>query len=560
MSLNIISHKVREFLQTSTPEVLMIKGSWGIGKSYFWNQFLQEQIASHSIALPKYSYVSLFGIRTLEALKWQIFERTVPIHSGFQTPNVSSLAKNVAIVVQEFDHDFCTTKDCLLSGEKLLPLLKTLVNIAVRDTIICIEDMERRGDSLDAAEIFGLVSFLKEQQNCKIIFLINESKDKDKGKGVDFGQFKDKVIDAEITLLLTPEECAKIALPGEAAIEKMARGYCVYLKLSNMRVIHKIYAFLMKIYPLIKNINPEIQRQVVRSTVLFFWGTYSQREGAIPVNYMLDYKSRLKEVPRHSHETQILKQWTEISDKYLEFHLFDHLDLCLSEAIESGVIDYDKLAVLIKEKQRQIVKTSGLATVSKKLTNIFYESFDNNQDDIVDHMYSTAVEYMEVLTEDSLDKICILLSRLNALDKVDELKRLYMETHPNIATASLEANISENTMQSAEQQLATRLLNIAEKKSWDIADEQYLADQPYEMYVTVLKNQRAEALRSILNACLMLTQFTPTDNWQILINQHIIKAVQAIAKESDINRLRLSGLGFASHLNAHTEESSAQKI
>jgi len=42
MSLEIVKKEIFRFLESDTPEVLAIKGAWGVGKTYTWNKFILE--------------------------------------------------------------------------------------------------------------------------------------------------------------------------------------------------------------------------------------------------------------------------------------------------------------------------------------------------------------------------------------------------------------------------------------------------------------------------------------------------------------------------------------
>jgi hypothetical protein len=55
MSLDLIKQEVRRFLSTAEPEVVCIKGRWGVGKTFAWNGYVEEY--KNSITLPRYSYV-----------------------------------------------------------------------------------------------------------------------------------------------------------------------------------------------------------------------------------------------------------------------------------------------------------------------------------------------------------------------------------------------------------------------------------------------------------------------------------------------------------------------
>ena len=74
MSLDLIEKETRRFLASSTPEIICISGRWGVGKSYAWNRILRNAQANNAIALKRYSYVSLFGLNSLEQFRSAIFE------------------------------------------------------------------------------------------------------------------------------------------------------------------------------------------------------------------------------------------------------------------------------------------------------------------------------------------------------------------------------------------------------------------------------------------------------------------------------------------------------
>jgi hypothetical protein len=50
------------------------------------------------------------------------------------------------------------------------PLLFT----AVRNQVICIDDLERRG-AISVKDVFGLISYVREQRTCKVVLLLNET-------------------------------------------------------------------------------------------------------------------------------------------------------------------------------------------------------------------------------------------------------------------------------------------------------------------------------------------------------------------------------------------------
>lgn len=68
---------------------------------------------------------------------------------------------------------------------------------SIRNAIICFDDLERKHTNLSITEIFGLASYLREERNCKIIFIFNDETQNTEDKS-KFLSYKEKIIDKEI--------------------------------------------------------------------------------------------------------------------------------------------------------------------------------------------------------------------------------------------------------------------------------------------------------------------------------------------------------------------------
>lgn len=69
MSLELVENEIRRFLSSGEPEVICVSGHWGVGKTYAWNRYVQDAQRKRRFELKRYSYVSLFGINSLDELK-----------------------------------------------------------------------------------------------------------------------------------------------------------------------------------------------------------------------------------------------------------------------------------------------------------------------------------------------------------------------------------------------------------------------------------------------------------------------------------------------------------
>ncbi len=91
MSIETVNSEISKFLQSNEPAVLCIRGKWGVGKTYNWTKLLEEALKTGKVALPRYSYVSLFGINSIDELKFAIFENVVTLKKGKIRADISTL-------------------------------------------------------------------------------------------------------------------------------------------------------------------------------------------------------------------------------------------------------------------------------------------------------------------------------------------------------------------------------------------------------------------------------------------------------------------------------------
>ena len=66
--------EIARFLRGSEPGVLCVTGEYGVGKTFLWRSVLDDLRKSKGLSLERYSYVSLFGLNSLDDMKSSLFE------------------------------------------------------------------------------------------------------------------------------------------------------------------------------------------------------------------------------------------------------------------------------------------------------------------------------------------------------------------------------------------------------------------------------------------------------------------------------------------------------
>ena len=172
-----ITDALTRILKSDKSNVVSLSGNWGIGKTFFWREYIKEKEVYSQVYRKKYSYISLFGINSLDELKQTIFERIVPIEKSGEKISFKNFAKNLDTPISELG-GFVKSAGAFLSGtpgiKHFAPLAFKALYLTVQDTLICLDDIERKGKNLRIQDILGLVSELKEQRNCQIVLISNK--------------------------------------------------------------------------------------------------------------------------------------------------------------------------------------------------------------------------------------------------------------------------------------------------------------------------------------------------------------------------------------------------
>ena len=147
MSLKQFSDEIARFLGSMEPEVLCIMGKWGVGKTFAWNRYLREAQQRKSVALPRYSYVSLFGQNSLNDVRYALFESTIPSDVIGKKPDLTTLQSSVDSLLGRWRS--------ILQFGKYIPKVGDFAEgigklgfLNVHDQVICLDDLERAGKGL----------------------------------------------------------------------------------------------------------------------------------------------------------------------------------------------------------------------------------------------------------------------------------------------------------------------------------------------------------------------------------------------------------------------------
>jgi hypothetical protein len=265
MTLSHVRKELNRFLAEADAEVLALRGKWGVGKTFSWNRILEEANRGGPICRQRYAYLSLFGISSLAELKFSLFEQSIDRQLIGKQPTLATFQDNAAQLSFSLGRKAWRLAISTPYMKSVSPALEAVSFFSVRDTLICLDDLERRSESLSARDVLGLVSLLKEQRNCKIVLLLNDGED-----GLeDFEKYREKVVDVELLFDPTAAECAEIAFDNAEPLYQSIGELSQKLDITNIRTLKKIERLVRLVRHKLNNLEPEVVRQIVHSLVLY---------------------------------------------------------------------------------------------------------------------------------------------------------------------------------------------------------------------------------------------------------------------------------------------------
>ncbi|MFM5860846.1 hypothetical protein ACET53_16430 [Aeromonas veronii] len=554
MSIEVIKEQIFHFLSTEQPEVMAIKGEWGVGKTFSWKKFLEEANSGGIIKLDRYSYVSLFGINSLDAFKYTIFENVIKREIIGTDASIETFKNNTTSLIESIGRNSFSFFKGAPIIKSFTPAIEAISFLSLSNIIICIDDLERKGKGLDIKDVLGLMSLLKEQKKCKIVLLLNDGE-----TGLeDYEKYREKVIDIELSFNPIPEECASIAFSEKTPNYSRLRELTASLGIKNIRILKKIERLVTLSIPLTEDFEPEIADQVMHSLVLFSWCYFcSKSNQEIPTLEFITSKSYALLGIGDEDVNEQQKKWQTILQSY-NYQLTDELDLLVAKAVKTGYFTEDEFILEASNKNQQLIASKAESSFSDAW-RLYHDSFNDNADKVIHRLYESFKKNCKYITPVNLHGTVSLFRELGENDKASEIIDLYIENRRddleifNMEEINTFGDIKDQELISKfnfvyNQKTITKtarevLKDIADKNGWGQKDEIILANTSTDEYYDIFKSETGRNLSSFVTTCLRFGQFGNASEQQKEISRRASEALRKIASESKINRMRVRKFG-----------------
>lgn len=291
-----IENRLKELFKQDATLGIALNGAWGVGKTFFWNKFVKDNLSDKKVA-----YISLFGISSLNDIRVSILLQASPTKKklSWVDKKIITPFKNVKSSLKLDDLSMSLGLDALGS------IFTLLTNGDFKNVIVCFDDFERISDNLKLKDVLGLISELKEQKNCHIVMILNKDELKEDD---DLSKYKDKIIDYEFNYEPSPEESFLLIKDSLKAFKDYPLEYFQKHNINNIRVMKRVinalndFQFIEESLKEHKDIEQEVVENILEVSII--------NANNLSINF--------EELSKYSESSYFNKIYTRSNDKQLE--------------------------------------------------------------------------------------------------------------------------------------------------------------------------------------------------------------------------------------------------
>lgn len=399
----------KNFEKDNTYKKILINGRWGIGKSFYTNQYIEGK--NNAI------YISLFGKENIEVIQEEIAKELFKKANSKKKfwKKGKELAKKIKGSVS---YKGISIKSPEIKAKSVIEeycsILKEEENL-----IIVIDDLERKSEKIRIEDILGVIEQLSLCNQIKIVLIGDESRVNEADKKV-WKSFKEKIIEKEYKISKFSKEAINSIVISklkqyinEKELDDFVENFIEKFPIDNLRTINKgVNLFLeilnMYIYKEYPNINLVILKSCMAVAIEKTESLFEPEKEEKNLNYYDTFSRSLDE----NIETRIERH-------YFNSSLIINKEAALVHYV-LAIFEGNQTKNLIDEMNQVIEQYIN----SKDEKNIFYLNEEKIKY-IVNDKYNLIIynQYTYTCLDEFVDDIYNILDWCNALDiKYDESK------------------------------------------------------------------------------------------------------------------------------------------
>lgn len=597
MSVIEVKKQVDKFLEMPYPEVYAITGKWGVGKTFAWQKWFGEaqRWEGKKIGLSKYTYVSLFGINSLEALKTALFQNVVSTRTVDTEVSIDTLRANIAILSDALTTDrrkwhekprwaqwknrlnksgrSVTVAAASIHPKLKIPFIELSSDffsmtryLSITEAIICIDDLERIGKGLSIQDVLGLISSLVEQRKCKVLLILNEDAIESLSNKDEYEKYKmimEKVIDVRLNFNPLPAENVDLFFSSTFdTISDILKTNLIRLNTNNIRIIRKIDRMARTLYPLLVDYDPKVAEHCLSVLILFTCCYYDKSKKYPPLEFLLDEKRFYRSTTTDKGIPSEELDWIKFAYNY-GYQGILKLDFVIAEMVKQGFVNEEHLQIEAEEYNR-VVNSANAETLLSEAWSKFTDTFEDNTEEIIQLFTACINDWAQYISVYNLNLIVRLMRELGSDEVAEKLINTYCEKRglENLAHSlrydSWKEEVSDPTLKERLKQIKSNyvdgrtLLEVVDKLSfqngWGTEDVIVLANASIDDYYNLFHNTESNALTYYIRDCIRIGRMSINSTATMddlsmeryrTILANVIGALRRIGKENSLNGRRI---------------------
>jgi len=454
----------------NTQYAIMLNGTWGCGKTYFWQYDLSKLAKEQNFET---IYISLNGINKIESIDYQIFIKLIP----FIKKQENKIFQNGLSIVTNVLNGISKK----ITQQTLNEILKDsdLEVFNFYGKVICFDDLERC--QVPLKEVLGFINNYVEHKNLKTIILADESKINSAND--DYNNIKEKVIgrilNFEINIdSIVPLLFKKYELSNKDFFDFLIIKHSLIVEIlttynqNNLRIISFYLDTLEGIFPTIKTLSFEFINEIIFLSALI---TFEFKLGKLKSTDYSDFKN-LNNIYRYYYS--LSKESSSDDDSYgknfYETYLRENINKyhfypSIYSYILSGYFDYELFQDDLKKRQPE-----QIADEYESLTKLCSFSFRELDNDDFNNLTIKVVTYAKKGYYDIYDYARIANFFFyfvnNQLISID-IEQVHQFINEGLDLAKRNKAINNNELENLEYFKCDPDLEIVKKKIKDIHTE-----------------------------------------------------------------------------------------
>jgi hypothetical protein len=386
----------------------------------------------------------LFGIKDIFQLRRAIFsDQDLFFNKDCLVEKTESIIKKN---LKRFSKPLLSIGGAVLNLETLGEFAAELLeNKYLENFIICIDDLERKEDSISDSEILGFINNLRENRNCHIVLLFNENiMNENQEKRDVFSEYREKVLEHEFHFELGMIKSYDLIFKNEVYFEGAASDYRNWepdnrtalaifnsVQMTNIRIMKKVKAALdyfvgqgmRKNYP---NLWPQFSRDIIKCCWLYF-----AKGKEISLEDIFDVKNISQILQPMTNEDDVEKDKISVEFKN-KIKLLREINFIahgarkdheiIREYLENGFVNLENAATIFSKMESSfLVKKVDIE--HRKIWNGLWGNFQMNSATFIKKQLEFIKENFDKLSLNDIEQVSNVLHDL-APDNCEEIEEL----------------------------------------------------------------------------------------------------------------------------------------